>query len=153
MLSKTLAFLFLFLIILSSCNTSNKVISSSFIQKRKYTKGYHLDLFAKTLKHSKHASENNKPFEKKKSIIPNDKVAIIPKINHPLFSQNIIQQNRDNDLIASIDKRMIVVNKYNNFFVGNDSTKVIKPQDSSASVNNQSKNVFNLFIALLLMIL
>src|ERR1017187_4798104 len=43
-------FLSLFLllsIIISSCNTSNKVVSSSFIQKRKYTKGYHFDLLSK----------------------------------------------------------------------------------------------------------
>jgi hypothetical protein len=34
-------------VILTSCSGSNKVVSSFFIQKRKYTKGYHFDLAAK----------------------------------------------------------------------------------------------------------
>src|ERR1035438_7353832 len=47
MKNKILSFLFLFSIIISSCNTSNNVVSSGFIQKRKYTKGYHFDLTSK----------------------------------------------------------------------------------------------------------
>lgn len=64
--SRTALALLLIQCLLTSCSNSHKVTSSSFIQKRKYTKGYHIDFASK---------KNDKGI--KKELLAEDSVVIV----------------------------------------------------------------------------
>jgi len=119
----------LFSIILSSCNTSNKVVSSSFIQKRKYNKGYHLEWLANKGNPHPSIAKNEKISAKEKVLIPYQ--TIIPKKDSIFISNTFIPNKEDDKLIASIDNGMIITYQPKAFFIqDNDSLKNKNTQDA-----------------------
>ena len=91
----------LFSFIISSCNTSNKVVSSGFIQKRKYNKGYNIEWLANKGKPHPSIAKNEKLSAKEKVLIPYQ--TIIPKKDSSIISETVNPQKEDDRLIASVD--------------------------------------------------
>src|ERR1019366_4195633 len=86
-------------LIISSCTTSNKVVSSGFIQKRKYNKDYHIEWLAnKGNLHSTY-SRKEKLSAKAKPIIHQQ--PSIPNKDSNIISKSFIPQKEDEKLIAS----------------------------------------------------
>jgi len=129
--------LFLLLsIIITSCNTSNKVVSSSFIQKRKYTKGYHFDLLAKNQKRTKSVADNHQALAKQ--IIPvkkkeigsweeNRKAPVILNSNSGTYQ----------DFSASLEIGMIIIQQKKNVLADGN---FIQPKDSSNEKPDDKSN-------------
>lgn len=85
-------------------------MSSSFIQKRKYTKGYHFDLLAKNQKRAKPVADSHPSFAKQ--IIP-VKNKIVSLNDNPLPDRMENITVKENNMSASVDKDAIVIYKLN----------------------------------------
>ena len=134
MKTKILFLLMIVSIIFSSCSNSNKVVSSGFIQKRKYTKGYHLDLFSANHQTKKNIS-SHPALAKNKKIIDQEK----PQPDWLRSSSQVdyfIPDRRKNlsgnvdELSASIDKETIIIPKQN---------EVLKDADIFKYKKNENK--------------
>src|ERR1035437_2348947 len=139
-------FLFILLsILITSCNTSNKVVSSSFIQKRKYTKGYHFDLASKRANsHQPFAISQKHPdlIGMAKQIIPVHKKEIPSWEENrkaPVILDSVLGDNRD--LSASVDNGTVILSNqkmiftYENF-IQQKENPIRQPDNKKFSKNN-----------------
>src|ERR1035437_9334708 len=102
----------LFSILISSCTTSNKVVSSSFIQKRKYNKGYHFDLAS-----HKAISRQQLVISQKQSSKKTNSHQPITISRNPIPEKMKNLPGNENNLNASINNEVIVFKKLNDILM------------------------------------
>lgn len=117
---KQLIGLFTVVALLSSCSTSNKVITKNFVQKRKYNKGYYTTLNSFNKKTTKIDLSKNAAIKKTEV---NNKTSVDP------VSNELIPNAKT--LIASTNKNYIPI--------VNIKSKVIKPNGNTILLNTKSE--------------
>lgn len=113
--------------VLFSCSTSNKVVNSNFFQKRKYNKGYYIDVAKKSneskqtsLKQVNHSISDeilsNKIVEFNNSVTTNNN-----DVNNIIPSSEIVLNTSNNQTKSKLSISNIVISKSETNFIKNQS--------------------------------
>ena len=130
-------------LIISSCNTSNKVVSSGFIQKRKYNKGYHIEWLAN--KGNSHSSNTRKEklLARENQTLKVLKTLKVSEIKDSSNSSKTFIPKKENEkLMASIDNGVGFIYHPNAFIIQeNDS---LQSKNSDIDPNKVKEKQFSL---------
>jgi len=90
-------------LIISSCNTTNSVVSSSMIQKRKYNNGYFVSIFSKSPKTTYPKIKDKKTViktENEQEAQTNNSANLIASIDNIFVSNQVSLEGQSNKLIS-----------------------------------------------------
>lgn len=105
--------------IMSSCVTSDKVSTSNFIQKRKYNKGYFVDVFSKKQKTNEINTDSEVRANVAGTIAPTENESA-PKntiTEENKYSDNLIASTNDNAILASLNNESELQNTIKNLSI------------------------------------
>lgn len=130
-ITKISAMLIAVSILITSC-TSNKVATSNFIEKRKYTKGYYISSFTKN-ESSKKVKKNNEQKTEQENIVSVEKDAPI------LAQNNDISNTEEQAIVTASTTAIITTPKPYNY--SNSRIELIKKDKENIQAKANSKSI------------
>lgn len=129
-------------LIVSSCSTSSDLSSSSAIQKRRYTKGYHLNIPGKYKEKTQQLSVNRvEPIESQVEVTASANVDALEK--QPVISASANVDPIEHNVSASVDETAIVFEAIKTIDLSTNETSTTPKANFEyhfKSVNSQSKS-------------